>query len=137
MVRLVCFAIADPQILGMWYNLPKDALIFLNKKRSVLISRIGKESDKYKELIFKYDELKSSTDIFGYAYNVAGDYFIVDSEIRGLKWRTHPDLIFYVEETDQTMFKIIDIPEGKVFTEIKLHNAGFTMIVADGPAKFV
>nr|QBK92745.1 MAG: hypothetical protein LCPAC401_03830 [Pithovirus LCPAC401] len=34
-------------------------------------------------------------------------------------------------------FKIIDIPEGKVFTEIELYDAGFTMIVADGPAKFV
>nr|QBK93275.1 MAG: hypothetical protein LCPAC403_04090 [Pithovirus LCPAC403] len=56
---------------------------------------------------------------FKYPYNKKDDHFVIDSEIRGLKWITHPDLISYVEETD---------PKKKVFTEIELY---------DGPEKFI
>nr|QBK94050.1 MAG: hypothetical protein LCPAC406_03640 [Pithovirus LCPAC406] len=41
----------------------------------------------------------------------------MNAGIKGIEWRTHPDLISYIEETDQKEFKIMDVQEGKVFTE--------------------
>ncbi len=142
MPLLVCFANCEPAI-GMWYILPKHALSFLDKKHSSLIFRIGKDSSRYNKLFSEYCkstiEKHIELDIYQtrYPYNEKDDYFVIDSRIHGLEWRTHPDLISYVKEADQTTYKIIDIPEGKTFTEFSMENGVFGMIVSDGPAKLV
>nr|QBK92744.1 MAG: hypothetical protein LCPAC401_03820 [Pithovirus LCPAC401] len=53
----------DPQIDGMYYTLPKDALMFLDRKNSPLITRIGKESDQYKKLFADYTESRIARNI--------------------------------------------------------------------------
>nr|QBK94047.1 MAG: uncharacterized protein LCPAC406_03610 [Pithovirus LCPAC406] len=142
MTTLVCMANCDP-IIGMWYILPKHALIFLDKKHSSLIFRIGKDSGQYEELFSRLTKSRITKHIeldvyqLRYPYNREGDYFVIDSRIHGLEWRTHPDLISYVKETDQTTYKIIDIPEGKTLTEFSIEDGVFGMIVSDGPAKLV
>ncbi len=113
MTTIVCMTNYDPHPFWMWYTLPKDTLSFLDKKNSSLVTRIGKDSDQYEKLFADYTEPRLAHNIemdfrhFKYPYNKKDGYFVIDSGIRGFKWRTHPDLISYIEEVDQMEFKII------------------------------
>nr|QBK94049.1 MAG: uncharacterized protein LCPAC406_03630 [Pithovirus LCPAC406] len=138
MTRLVCINNEYP-LDGMNYELPKDARIFLDKINSPLVSKSGKECHWYKDALSQYRNPKIGM-YREYAYNEEGEYFIHDAGIRGIKWRTHPDLIAYIEQTDQTNYKIMDVPEGKIFTEFHLeesdHNDLFIIIISDSPISF-
>ncbi len=133
MTRLVCIN-NDSPLEGMDYTLSKDARIFLDKVNSPLVLGIGKEADWYESALSHYRDPKIG--MYEYAYNEEGKYFIMSAGTGGgIKWRTHPDLIAYIEQTDQKEFKIMDVPEGKVFTEIALDDR-FIMIISDGSLTF-
>nr|QBK92589.1 MAG: hypothetical protein LCPAC401_02270 [Pithovirus LCPAC401] len=78
-----------------------------------------------------------------YAYSEKGGYFIKSSGLKGIEFRTHPDLIAYVKETDQQEYKIVYFPKGKVFTEIHIESTDgyggdyYLMIASDGLTKVV
>ncbi len=139
MTRLVCSNYYSP-LDGMDYTLSKDARIFLDKINSPLVSREGKECHWYKGALSHYrDPNYPKIGMYSkYAYNEEGKYFIHDAGIiKGLEWRTHPDLIAYIEETDQKEYKIMDVPEGKVLTEFQLEESdSYVMIISDGPIIF-
>ncbi len=129
MTRLVCNN--NALLEGMNYSLSIDALMFLGKINSPLILRIGKDSDRYERMLSAH----RGRSFYRYAYNEEGEYFIQNvGIIRGIEWRTHPDLISYIENTDQEEFKIIDVPEGKVLTEFTSEDPDYyIMIISDGP----
>nr|QBK94048.1 MAG: uncharacterized protein LCPAC406_03620 [Pithovirus LCPAC406] len=129
MTRFICNKTLDPSE-GMNYSLSIDALMFLGKINSPLIFRTGKDSDKYEGMLSA-----RNSNFYKYAYNEEGEYFIQNvGIIRGIEWRTHPDLISYIEETDQDEFKIMDVPGGKIFTEFTSENPDYyIVIISDGP----
>nr|QBK94052.1 MAG: uncharacterized protein LCPAC406_03660 [Pithovirus LCPAC406] len=132
MTRLVCLN-NDHPLDGMDYTLSAHALVFLDKINSSLIFRTGKDSDKYEGMLSAHRN-HSFFSFFSYTYNEEKKYFIESAGIRGIEWRTYPDLISYIEETNQEEFKILDVPEGKVFTEFELEDSGnYVMIISDGP----
>nr|QBK92582.1 MAG: uncharacterized protein LCPAC401_02200 [Pithovirus LCPAC401] len=133
MTRLVCNK--NNPLNGMNYELSKGARVFLDKINSPFVIKKGKECHWYENALSQYLNPKMGR-YEGYAYNEEGEYFIYDARIiKGIEWRTHPDLIAYIEQTDQTEFKILDVPEGKVFTEFHLEEDSdhFVMIISDGP----
>ena len=132
MTKLVCNRTNDP-LHGMDYTLSKDARIFLDKIDSSLVSRSGKECHWYESAL---SNLRNPEIIkYEHAYNEKSKYFIMNAGIKGIEWRTHPDLISYIEETDQKEFKIMDVQEGKVFTEFpsEIVHDSYMMIISDGP----
>ena len=141
MTRLICLKNANP-LEGMEYELSPKALTFLDKINSSLITRDGKDSWMYKECLLSHRN--PSPGRYEYTYNEEGEYFIKSAGLKGIEFRTHPDLIAYVEAMYPTPYKIVNFPKGKVFTEIvvddnccggggKIH----LMIVSDGPAEVV
>ncbi len=74
---------------------------------------------------------------YRYPYNMKQKYFVCSSDVTNVEWWINPDLIAYVEKTNQKTFKIVHTPEGKILTVIKLKDDSQMFIIADSKAEIL
>ncbi len=137
MTKLVCQRNGHLQI-----ELTNQALIFLNERNSDLITRMGINTIMHCKLRKNNSKIYNATyDLAGWAlYHKQGDYFITYERysVPHLAFRTHPDLVAYVENTNQDELKIINIPEGDRIIDKSLgKELEFCGEFEDYPLRFV
>ncbi len=118
-----------------------DLLTFLDKRRSPLVTRCEKDSERYNMIAkwaFKCREQwdKNAKYIMcndAIPYNVVGDYFVQSADFGShIYCRTHSDFIAYVDETNQKTYKTVHIPEGKKLTETDVGDGYCIITVSNG-----
>ena len=141
MIRLICYKDAEDYPGMIMHEFSFRARVFLDQRNSPFVTKAEKGSKIY-EIISKWafkdrekwDKRETYQACGGsIPYNKDKDYFVQDDfTLDSLEWRTHSDLIAYVEETDQKDFRIVDIPEGKKLTVVHVGAGLEIVVVSDG-----
>nr|QBK94057.1 MAG: hypothetical protein LCPAC406_03710 [Pithovirus LCPAC406] len=103
---------------------------------------MGIDTIMYDKLQKNNSKIYNATyDLAGYTlYHKQGDYFITykRNSVSHIAFRTHPDLVAYIENTNQDELKIINIPEGDRIIDKSLgKELEFCGEFEDFPLRFV
>ncbi len=110
----------------LFINLTVESLIYLNEKNSDLILREGINTITHNDFMKHRNDRDMYNETYDrhgcILYHKQGDYCITSNldSVSHLAFRTHPDFIDYIENTNQTELEIITIPVGNRIIEKSL-----------------
>ncbi len=113
-------------------QLSPKLIIFLDKKKSELITRMNKYSARLQAMdIFKQEmtcKIGPYRVFENILYNEDEDYCVEIRHDLPVKWRSHPDIIDYVLKETQYEYQLAEILPGMMVSEFQINDYNLVVV---------